>query len=102
MMLDGENGVLTLLKLGAPSVLGAPSASLSMPSKASVMALRSAKGGTILTALLSITDDTDDTDNDHWILTQVQLRTQPTTNSWQAHEKARLRLCHSLAHKDNL
>ena len=39
---------LTLLKLGAPSVLGAPSASLSIPSKESVIALRSATGGAIL------------------------------------------------------
>ena len=45
---------LTLLKFGAPSVLGAPSASLSMPSKASVIALRSAMGGTILS--LSLTE----------------------------------------------
>ena len=58
--------------------------------------LEVSQGGHHLETLLSITDDTDDTDNDHWILTQVQLRTQPTTNSWQAHEKARLRLCHSL------
>ena len=38
---------LTLLKLGAPSVLGAPSASLSMPSKASVIATRVSTGGAI-------------------------------------------------------
>ena len=38
---------LTLLKFGAPSVLGAPSANLSIPSKASVMALSSLAGGAI-------------------------------------------------------
>merc|ERR550532_3238782 len=35
----------SLRKLGAPSVLGAPSASLSIPSKASVIAFRSATAG---------------------------------------------------------
>ena len=43
-----DHSALTLLKLGAPSVLGAPSASLSMPSKASVIALSSETAGAIL------------------------------------------------------
>ena len=43
--------MLTLLKLGAPSVLGAPSASLSMPSKASVIATRVSTAGAILSDL---------------------------------------------------
>ena len=43
--------MLTLLKLGAPSVLGAPSASLSMPSKASVIATRVSTEGAILSDL---------------------------------------------------
>merc|ERR1740131_717385 len=42
----------SLLKLGAPSVLGAPSASLSMPSKASVIAFSSLTGGTIFNSIL--------------------------------------------------
>ena len=54
-MLIKTGVIFTLRKLGAPSVLGAPSASLSIPSKASVIAFRSATAGAIFASAKPIT-----------------------------------------------
>ena len=82
---------LTLLKLGAPSVLGAPSASLSMPSKASVIATRVSTGGAIfcLCNKLNLDQSQESHCHRHEASGQQQVSTKVSGQDWHSTQEQR-------------